>query len=177
MEIPDLTIQKEDGFVDLSLRMEVPSLDTENGYRFEARALYEGRPIAFAVSFGTEWQAQEVEGESSKFLFYWGEADLVSLGPESDAFIQTLDRLYRTEIGVTQMRRTVHFTAVSLAGDPNLLPAEPLKIKLFFESDEDELCAEVYLNLDVLEKRVEFHEKDQDFRRPLILAIGENQVA
>jgi hypothetical protein len=123
---------------------------------------------------GTSWQAQEVEGNSSKFLFYWGEADLISLGAESDAFIQTLDHLYQTMTGATQMRRSVHFTAVSLAGNPSRLPAEPVKMKLFFESDEDDLCAEVYLNFDVLGRYVQFHEKDQDFRLPLVLALGEN---
>jgi len=174
MEIPALTVQTEDGFVDLSLKLDSPN--TANGYRFEARALYEGRPIAFAVGLGTTWQAQEVDGNSSKFLFYWGEVDLVSLGPESDAFIQALERLYQTTTGVTQMRRTVRFTAVSLAGDPSLFPAKPVKIKLFFESDEDDLCAEVYLNFDVLAKRVEFHEKDEEYRLPLILALGENLV-
>ncbi len=72
------------------------------------------------------------------------------------------------------MRRSVHFAAVSLAGDPSRLHAEPIKMKLFFESDEDDLCAEVYLNFNVLKRHVQFHEKDQDFRRPLVLALGEN---
>lgn len=101
---------------------------------------------------------------------------MISLGAGSDAFIQTLDQLYDTKVGATQMRRSVHFTAVSLAGNPNTLPAEPVKMKLFFESDEDDRCAEVYLNFDVLKRRVHFHEKDQDFRRPLILALGKNSV-
>ncbi len=171
MEMSELIVEVEDGFVDLSLSMHAPSPDTENGCRFEARALYEGRSIAFAVALGTSWQAQDVEGN---FLFYWGEADLISLGAESDAFIQTLDQLYQTKTSATRMRRGVHFTAVSLAGDPSRLPADPVKMKLFFESDADDLCAEVYLNFDFLEQRVQFHEKDQDFRRPLILALGEN---
>jgi len=172
--MPALIVDLEDGFVDLSLRMDAPSSGSESGYRFEARALYEGRPIPFAVALGTSWQAQEVEGDSSKFLFYWGEADLISLGAESDAFIQTLDQLYQTKAGATHMRRSVHFAAVSLAGDPSRLHAEPIKMKLFFESDEDDLCAEVYLNFNVLKRHVQFHEKDQDFRRPLVLALGEN---
>lgn len=174
MEIPALIIDMKDGFVDLSLGMHAPRSDPENGYRFEAEALYEGRRIAFAVALGPAWQAREVEGNSSQFLFYGGEADLISLGAESDAFIQTLDHLYQTKTGVTQMRRGVQFTAVSLAGDPSKLPAEPVKMKLFFESVEDDLCREVYLNFDVLERHVEFHEKNQGFRRPLVLALGKN---
>jgi hypothetical protein len=174
MEISALIVDTESGFVDLSLRMHAISPDTENGYRFEARALYEGHPIAFAVALGTAWQAQEVEGSSSKFLLRWGAVELISLGAESDAFIQTLDQLYQTKTGSIHMRRSVHFAAVSLEGDPSRLPAEPLKMKLFFESNEDDLCAEVYLNFDILERNVQFHEKDKDFRRPLVLALREN---
>jgi hypothetical protein len=70
MDIPALMVQTEDGFVDLSLRLDSPPVAREGGYRFEARALYEERPIAFAVALGTTWQAQAVEGNSSKFLFY-----------------------------------------------------------------------------------------------------------
>jgi hypothetical protein len=169
MQMSPLTVVMEDGFVDLSLRMHESSPSAETGYRFEARALHDGRPIAFAVVLGTSWQAHEVEGG---FLFYWGETDLISLGAESDAFVQTLDRLYQAKTGTTNMRPSVHFTAVSLAGNPSRLPAEAIKMKLFFESDEDDLCAEVYLNFNVVERRVELHEKDPDFRRPLVLALG-----
>ena len=84
MQMSPLTVVMEDGFVDLSLRMHESSPSAETGYRFEARALHDGRPIAFAVVLGTSWQAHEVEGGC---LFYWGEADLISLGAESDAFV------------------------------------------------------------------------------------------
>ena len=73
-------------------------------------------------------------------------------------------------------RRNRRARGQPLAGNPSRLPAEPVKMKLFFESDEDDLSAEVYLNFSVLERHVQFHEKDQDFRRPLVLALGENQV-
>ena len=55
MEVSALIVDMKNGFIDLSLRMHAPSLDTGNGYRFEARALHEGRPIAFAVALGTTW--------------------------------------------------------------------------------------------------------------------------
>jgi hypothetical protein len=56
------------------------------------------------VALGTAWEAQEVGENSSKFLFYWGEADLISLAAESDAFIQTLDQLYQSGSGATHLR-------------------------------------------------------------------------
>jgi|SRR5580704_7667062 hypothetical protein len=84
--------------------MYAPSPDTESGCRFEAKALYKGHSIGFAVALGTAWEAQEVGENSSKFLFYWGEADLISLAAESDAFIQTLDQLYQSGSGATHLR-------------------------------------------------------------------------
>lgn len=172
MDTPALTVRTEDGFVDLSLRMEAGSRDTNNRYRFEARAIHGESPIAIAIILGTTWEAKEVEGNSTKFLFYWGEVELVSVGPESDAFIRTLDRLYEARVRVTHMRQSTHFTAVCLEGNPDRLPAESLKMKLFFESGQEELCAEFYLNCDFRRQSVQFHEKDQDYRRPLVLALG-----
>ena len=63
------------------------------------------------------------------------------------------------------------FAAIALAGHPPAVAGEPVKIKLFFEADFDERYAEVYLNIDLTRSRVELHEKDPDYRRPLVRAL------
>jgi len=44
-------------------------------------------------------------------------------------------------------------------------------MKFFFESDDEERYAEFYLNIDVCGSTVQFHEKDQDYRRGVVLAL------
>ena len=134
-DTPELTADSEEGFADLCLKMEGLVQNKDGTYRFEARALHKGRPVAFAVALGTTWSPQEIK-EISAFL-YWGEARLISLGNESDAFIQALDQVYETKVGVSRMRDDVGFTAVSLEGHPHRLATEPLKMKLLFEGKVD----------------------------------------
>lgn len=169
-ELPELTAESEEGFVDFCLNMEGLVRDREGAQRFEARALHKGRPVAFAVALGTTWSLLEGTPEP----FYCGEARLISLGDESDAFIQALDQLYETKIGTSCMGNDIGFTAVSLEGHPDRLTVEPLKMKMFFESENDDLCAEFYLNCDTEKHRVEFREKDTDFRTAVVLALAQN---
>jgi hypothetical protein len=74
-EIPDLTEELDEGFVDLCLKIDGLVRDRDGVQRFEARALHNGRTVAFAVALGTSWRP--LEGAPEKF--YYGEARLVSL--------------------------------------------------------------------------------------------------
>jgi hypothetical protein len=170
-EIPELTEELEEGFVDLTLKMEGLVRKQDGMQQFEARASHKGRVVAFAVALGTTWRP--IEGTSEEF--YCGEARLISLGDESDAFIQVLDQLYETKAGTFHMGDNIRFTAVSLEGHPDRLAVDPLKMKMFFESENDDLCAEFYLNCDVNRNRVQFREKDTDFRAAVILALAQNE--
>jgi hypothetical protein len=68
------------------------------------------------------------------------------------------------------MRDRVPFLAGSLAGNPVRLKYEPAKMKLFFESDVEERDAKIYLNIDIQTRSVQFHEKDTDYRRGVVLS-------
>ena len=170
-EIPELTEELEEGFVDLTLKMEGLVRNQDGMQCFEARALHKGRVVAFAVALGTTWSPLEGTPEE----FYCGEAHLISLGDESDAFIQVLDQLYETKVGTLHMGDNIGLTAVSLKGHPDRPSVEPLKMKMFFESENDDLCAEFYLNCDTNNNRVQFREKDTDFRAAVILALAQNE--
>jgi len=171
-QIPELTVGSEEGFADLCLGMKGLLRGPDGRHRFEARAMHKGGPVAFAVALSTIWKPQDVEGTTAHLL--WGEAQLISVGNESDRFVQALDEVYRTGLGVLQMRGNVKFLAVSLAGHPLRIEIEPIKLKLFFEHEADDRYAEVYLNCDSEESRVEFHEKDPDYRRAVVLALSQN---
>jgi hypothetical protein len=41
----------------------------------------------------------------------------------------------------------------------------------FFDDGQDERYAEVYTNIDLREKRLEFREKDPEYRAPLVAAL------
>jgi hypothetical protein len=168
----ELTVGAEDGFVDLCLEMNGFAREQNGKVRFEAKAIHKSQKVGFAVTLGPDWEVQKLEDTDQPPHLYWGEAQLSSLGEESDLFVQVLDRLYETRVGAARMSQNVDVTAVSLGGHPRSLETEPLKMKFFFDVDPDERYAEFYLNCDVVQKRVEFHEKDQDYRKAVVLALS-----
>jgi hypothetical protein len=70
------------------------------------------------------------------------------------------------------MLSTIDVEAVGLASDPRSLEVAPVHMKLFFNSESsEERYAEVFLNTDVPGRMIQFHEKDMDYRQPLLRAL------
>src|ERR1700676_879562 len=110
-QIPELTVGLEEGFVDLSLTMEGLVRDSDGLCRFEARASYKERRVGFAVILGSKWDPQEIKLGEGTTQFYWGEAQLESVGTESDSFVEALDQLYETNVGASRMVPDVRLLA------------------------------------------------------------------
>jgi hypothetical protein len=156
-ELGEVRIVSEDDFVDLDLPMASFQRDQDGIQEISARGRHGNAAVGFLVSFGPVWERQDVE--NSQLVLYWGRAELVSVGAESDAFVRLLDEVYGTGLGHKKMRDRVPFLAVSLAGDPTRLEHEPAKMRFFFESDAEERDADFYVNIDVPAQCVQCHEK------------------
>ena len=163
-------IISEGDFVDLDLPMASVQRDLDGVQAISARGCHRDASVGFVVSLGFIWERQDVE--NSEVVLYWGREELVSVGSESDAFLRLLDEVYGTGLGHRRMRERVPFLAVSLAGDPARLEHEPARMKFFFESDAEERDAEFYINIDVQAQTVQFHEKDTDYRRGVVLSLS-----
>ena len=129
----------------------------------------EPRSTRFAVELSGEWEEQPIKGGGG--YWYWGTALLRSLGSQSDAFLSALCTLYGVDRQTKSMRAETAFSAVGLADDPRRLSQQPVHMKLFFEHDDEARYAEVYLNIILEEDRLEFHEKDPDYRGALVQAL------
>jgi hypothetical protein len=171
VDLPDVTAESEEGFADLDFRLIRCEEGNDLGHQVEAWGLYNGKPVAFAVTLEPDWEPQPIESTSD--YWYWGWVVLRSVGSASDELVQTLDALYGTKLGLRHMRRETRWRAVGLADDPRGILEQPVRMKLFFEHDDEARYAEVYLNIDAKAQRVEFHEKDEEYRRPVLLALGE----
>jgi hypothetical protein len=116
------------------------------------------------------WERQDVEDRG--LSLYWGRVQFISVGEESDAFLQALDEVYETNVGRQRMRDQVSYVAVSLAGVPFQIENESVKMKLFVESDAEEPVIEFYLNIDPQNSSVQFREKSTDYRRGVVLSLS-----
>jgi len=170
-ELPEVTAAAEEGWVDLDFRI-VRASRGPNGERFfEARGTHRGQTVALAAILGAEWDEKPL-GDSGAFV-YWGHGALMSVGPESDALVTILDDLYETKLGAMRMRQQVDFLAAGMGDDPRRIEEQPVQIKIFFNSDGGEKTyAEAYLNISLAEGRLGFHEKDWDYRPPLLRALA-----
>jgi len=170
MNLGEITAGSEDGFADLRLTMVSLARGPNGAQNLISRGLHKGRNVGFGISLGSTWEQQNLESLDDPL--YWGTAELISLGEESDAFLQALDEVYNTNTGRRKMVDRVAYLAVSLAGHPLRLEQESLKMKLFFESEVEARAAEFYLNVHAQNSYVEFHEKDADYRLGIILSLA-----
>jgi hypothetical protein len=160
----------EDGWVDLDL----PLIDFRvraDAYRTVAKGLLDGTIVGIDVEIGSHWDPKPTEHED--VTFYWGSVTLRSIGPESDALVTALARLYGIPSTAPRMLPEIRAEAVGLASDPRLIESERVKMKLFFHSDNNDRYAEVFLNIDRRAQLVELHEKDQEYRKNLLRALTE----
>ena len=135
-----------------------------------ASGLHRGQPVGFEVLLGSNWRG----GSSDKELplvIYQGTVTYRSLGAESDAFVQVLDDLYGTRAGVRTMAVETRFTGLSLEGNPGKLAEGPVKIKLFYESGDEKDYVEFFTNVELGKRRIEFREKDPEYRPAIIRAL------
>jgi hypothetical protein len=165
-------VTSEDGFADLDFPLAAAPQSTRVGQRLLAQGTYEGRGIGFAAEIHGEWVEKPLEDKSA--TFYWGKVTLRSIGEPSNNFVEVLSKLYGITSKPGLMLAEITAQAVGLAEDPRRLLEAPVRMKLFFHSEIEARYAEVFLNLDVPGRFVQFHEKDQEYRQNVVRALREH---
>jgi hypothetical protein len=166
-----IRVNSEDGFADLEFPLAAAPQSTRVGQRLLAQGTYDGRGVGFAAEIHDEWVEKTLEDKSA--TFYWGTVTLRSIGEPSNNFVEVLSKLYGITSMSAPMLAEITAEAVGLADDPRRLLEAPVRMKLFFHSDIEGRYAEVFLNLDVPGRVVQFHEKDQEYRQNVVRALRE----
>jgi hypothetical protein len=167
---PEVTSEEEEGFHDLIFYLQDFKRLPDGSQSIRALGTYKGRQLGFEVVLSPSWQAGS-PGKEVPLATYSGILTYRSIGADSDAFVQVLDELYGTKLSPKAMGRETRFAGISLEGDPRNLESGPVKIKVFFESDKPDEYAELFTNIQLAEHRLEVHEKDTDYRLPVIKAL------
>jgi hypothetical protein len=166
------SVSDADGFVDVDVPL-VAALSGATGHVFKCRGKVEGKVISFSVHLDIEWSEQPL-GDSGSTV-HCGTGAVHSTGTESDNLVGLLALRYgHNSYAERSMLPRVAAQVVCLSGNPNLLPAEDLRMKFFFHPEEQEdRYAEVFVNVGHSYSSVEFHEKDNGYRLPLLRALTE----
>jgi hypothetical protein len=173
---PLLDQYSEEGFVDCVLRI-VDRSETRNHYRLRLQASYAGQLVGMDVvlvkniqgGFDSEMKLKKANVYKRGVVFY-------RTGPESDRLITALAALYGQEKRTFRMTAEEPFTAIALHQGSLDMAREPVKIKIFGRDGEpfdEDAYYESFFNLDLKGGLVFWNEKDQDYRKPLIRALGQ----
>jgi hypothetical protein len=154
-------------FVDIDLP--ISDISEEPGLvRITARGLADGIEIGLEVDFPSPRKGQS----GPRTLLPLSSAQIRSIGAASDNFVAFLAKRYRLPSLASAMVRSVKASVVGLEGDPGAVLRAPTKTKFFFfDSGPEDRYAEVFLNVDSTRHTLQFHEKDEEYRRPLLLAL------
>jgi hypothetical protein len=130
-----------------------------------------GGPSPGRGSVSASWPEAELYQKISGTA-YKGVITYRSLGPASDSFLHIMDKLYGTALHPKSMRAETKFTGISLRGKPDELEKEPVRIKVFYESDDEQRYAELFTNIDVQHRVLQINEKDEEYRKPVVRALS-----
>jgi len=164
-EYPPVVIGEEEGFVDLSFQLQ----DVKNNL-FTVKGTLLGSKVSFTIELLPEWKPQQVEGIDQPL--YWGEANFKSKGQETKNFILKLAKLYGAELSDFEVPGTIYAQVVGLACNPQEILSSPCEMKFFFNPEgEEDYYSEIYINIDVNSRSLEFNEKDVEYRAPLLRSL------
>lgn len=167
---PEVTSEEEEGFHDLVFFIQEHKRLPDGSQSIRGSGTHKGRPVGFEVVLGPSWKTGSL-GKDIPLETFRGIVSYRSTGADSDAFVQVLDELYGAKVSPRAMGREIQFTGISLQGDPRDLNKGLVKIKLFFESDKQDDYAELFTNIELGTRRLEVHEKDVEYRSPVIRAL------
>jgi len=162
---PSVFVNLKEDWADADLKVISVQKNEDGSVVIEAAADFGKESMGFRVvllSAWEHWKPKDWPMDS-----YRGLVRLESTGKPSELFIRSLARAYKQKIDQVDFT-SVELTAISLGGDPRAVRSEPVKLKLFFESEKEESYAEAYLNFDLPHALVQFHEKDPDYRKPVL---------
>ncbi len=166
-------IGDEEGFLDVDLPLASLVLGPTGELRAVARGEVGGSVIGFAVVLHPKWHAKPIEGGGA--TLYWGTGSFERTGPESDSFVDFIAQRYsvQTDGPHIGMLAKIDAEVVGLDSDPTMAQEQGAKMKFFFHSSSDDRYAEVFININAEESLLEFHEKDNEYRIPLLRALSE----
>jgi len=146
-------------------------LKTDTSVTYFANSLYDKKNVGFKITIPTD--SPKSKKELAQVL------TLQSSGNISDNFVQTLSKLYKEKVDTT-----LHFVAskriafidlnefarVQLGQEPsNKTTAK--EMKAFFEAENPDDNAELYININEAEHWIEIKEKDEGYRKQVIKGL------
>jgi hypothetical protein len=170
LNFEEAVVEQENGFLDIDLYIVSVDFNEDGSVVVSVRNDIEKQPVEFSIFFGNKWDKKEIDGSDE--FFYWGKGKFINTGKYSENFLKLLS-VYYGVTGTSYNNKEVDTLIVGLVNDPTLMATQKTDMKFIFNSDSEnaELYSEVYINVNLSERILEFHEKDPEYRGPLIRSL------
>ncbi len=145
----------------------VSFVETDTSNLYTVQSTYQGNNLGLLVSIPKQKEAEN--GFASGIV-------LKSIGSESDSLLMTLAKLYKQPVDASlKFTNALSLAYVNLdmlakqlgAKDDEQYKTEN-QYKLFFEGENENDYAEIYLNINTSEHWIELKEKDEEYRTAII---------
>lgn len=166
-------ITSEDGFVDVELPINSFHFDKDGALQLSASGIVEGRRVGFDLDIDSKWKVQKPD--NVPITIHWGSGIIRSIGEESDAFLSLLAEKYGNGKDAFRMVREVSVTTAMMEGAPATMNEKPFKMKVFFEHGGEDKYAEIFINIDIVKKRLEFRDKDPEYHAGILASLKKSQ--
>lgn len=178
IKIEEITSRTDtsEGFSDIFLTI-VNAQKNDSSFTYLGKGLYKGRIVGlkFELPSNIPYGITEDGEVNSKYGFVQEGIKFISIGQESDELLKALSELYNVQTQKKFSKKVITATIFSLnSTSADLEQNAYYKFKLFFNEDGDDgSYAELYFNIRTGEKIIELHEKDPEYRQPLIKVFSE----
>lgn len=162
-------IDPEEGWSDIFLKI-TEDTKTDISHIYIAKGLYKNKTVGLQIEVSSKIGAGIIDGKpDGKAGFVANAVQLKSIGQESDELVKALAELYKQPTNKSFTKQTISATAFSLnEKSVNLDKNDYYKLKLFFAEDDENLYSEIFLNINTDKREIEIHEKDEEYREPII---------
>lgn len=171
---PILEQLSEEGFIDCVFRIS-DLVESPDFFNFHLSASSEGTILGMDVAIRKDIKAGfDTEMNLVKDHVYREGVAFIRSGSESDRLIARIASLYGLPHTGSEMISKETFTAIALHHGKIDLRTELVKIKLFgrdAEPFDEEAYYESFFNIDLVNGFVNWNEKDQEYRKPLIRGL------
>lgn len=166
-------ITSEDGFVDVELPINSFHFDKDGALQLSASGIVEGRRVGFDLDIDSKWKVQKPD--NVPITIHWGNGIIRSIGEGSDAFLSLLAEKYGNGKDAFRMVQEVSVTTAMMEGAPATMNEKPFKMKVFFERGGEDKYAEIFINIDIVKKRLEFRDKDPEYHAGILASLKKSQ--
>ena len=161
----------DEGWFDVDLTITSVSEDDDHLF-VTARGLFRGSPVGLRIHFLKGMKPGLPDGEPDSTAFAEGGIAYESIGVESDRLLRAIAELYGLEPFNRQFAAQVPVTSIALEQYPFDVSKNAVRFKVFFNTNgREDSYAELFTNIDLPNRRLELHEKDEGYRSNVVRAL------